>query len=59
MATLKFQREPNKKGGWTIEYKYLDRVQAAMRVDGDLDGIDDSFESIEAVLLALEKVGLK
>jgi hypothetical protein len=58
MSKIQFPRQENKKGGWTIQYEYLARIQKQIGDDADPEA-DGSLECIEAFLLAVEKVGLK
>jgi len=52
-AMMKFPRQPNKEGGWTIEYSYLEQAEKTIRENEYCSGI--SMEQIEAVLLFAEE----
>jgi hypothetical protein len=51
-------KEANARNGWTLNFDYMKRVQD--KIDDNIDPeADTSLEAIEAVLLAVEKVGMK
>ncbi|WP_157261503.1 hypothetical protein [Paenibacillus sp. A3] len=52
MSQYKFPRQKDKKGGWTIDIKFLKRVESVM----EQNGFAPTWEGIELVLLALEKL---
>ena len=49
-----FPREPSKKGGWTMEYEYLQKIQNEINALCPEDLPD--LEAIESVLIAIEKI---
>jgi hypothetical protein len=51
-----FPRQPNREGGWTIDVKYLLRIQHYTKALEDKAWVNwvPGLEEIEAVLLALE-----
>ena len=50
---LEFPQQPNKEGGWTIEYSYLEQAEKVIRENEYCSGI--SMEQVEGVLLFVEK----
>lgn len=54
---MKFPRQLNKQGGWTIQPEYLEQVREMIEQSYDeLPDAEPSWEQIEMVLLAVEKM---